>query len=191
MQDLSQYLPKDAFQTIKYWLNKHHCRLSIKAPRSTKLGDYKYFKGQHHISINNNLNPYSFLITLTHEIAHMLVKENYPPTVLPHGKEWKKTFRQLMLPLLSVFPDEIQRPLALHLKNPKASSSADQDLLASLRLFDKQKIITISDIPFGTLFYTTNGKLFLKEKKLRRRFQCKSLSNNRTYLFNPMAEIKL
>ena len=69
-----------------------------------------------------------------------------------------------MLPLLNVFPDEIQRPLALHLKNPKASSSADHDLLASLRLFDKQKIITISDIPFGTLFYTTNGKSFLKEK---------------------------
>ena len=85
-------------------------------------------------------------------------------------QEWKKIFRQLMIPLLAIFPDEIQRPLALHLKNPKASSSSDHNLLASLRLFDKQKIITISEIPNGTVFYTASGKPFLKEKKLRKRF---------------------
>ena len=191
MKDFRNYIPTKAIETIEYWLNKHQCQLSIKPPRKTKLGDYKFDKGKHCISINDNLNPYSFLITLTHEIAHMVVKDTYPHPVLPHGKEWKLTFRNLMLPLLEVFPSEIQKPLARHLKNPKASSSADYTLLASLKLFDKKKKVTISDIPNGTVFFTHNGKQFLKEKKLRRRFQCKCLTNNRTYVFNPFAEITL
>lgn len=190
-KELSQYLPKKSVDTVEHWLNKYNCRLNIKSPRRTRLGDYKYYNKQHYISINNNLNPYSFLITLMHEIAHMIVKVTYPINVSPHGIEWKQTFKGLMIPLLPVFPLDIQKPLAKHLKNPKASSCSDHELMTALRVFDQQKVTTISDIPNGTLFFTSNGKTFLKEKKLRTRFQCKCLSNNRTYLFSPLAEIIL
>ena len=191
MQSLDSFLPKESVDSIKKWLTDYNCQLSIKKSRATKLGDYRFYKGQHHISINNDLNPYSFLITLTHEIAHMVVKEEYSPRVLPHGKEWKMTFQKLMIPFLPVFPEEIQKHLALHLKNPKASTSSDFELVKALRQFDEKHILTISDIPNGTVFETSNGKKYLKEKRLKKRYQCKSLSNNKRYLFNPLAEVKI
>jgi len=191
MKDLSLFLPKESVSTIEKWLEKYNCQLSIKKSRSSKLGDYRFYDGQHHISINNDLNPYSFLITLTHEIAHMLVKEEFSSRVLPHGKEWKTTFQKLMIPFLPLFPDTVQKQLALYLKNPKASTSSDLELVKALRQFDERSILTISDIPDGSIFQTTNGKKYLKEKKIKKRYQCKSLSNNRRYLFNPLAEVKI
>ena len=56
------------------------------------MGDFKIHKGQLVISINNNLNPYSFLITLTHELAHAFVYRNYKNTRDPHGKKWQLMF---------------------------------------------------------------------------------------------------
>jgi len=111
--------------------------------------------------------------------------------VLPHGKEWKTTFQKLMIPFLPLFPDTVQKQLALYLKNPKASTSSDLELVKALRQFDEISILTIADIPDGSIFQTTNGKKYLKEKKIKKRYQCKSLSNNRRYLFNPLAEVKI
>lgn len=191
MQTLDSFLPEESVDSIKKWLRDYNCHLSIKKSRATKLGDYRFYKGQHHISINDDLNPYSFLITLIHEISHMVVKEEYSSRVLPHGKEWKMTFQKLMIPFLPVFPELIQRQLALHLKNPKASTSSDINLVKALRKFDKKTILTISDIADGSIFETANGKKYLKEKKIRKRYQCKSLSNNKRYLFSPIVEVKI
>lgn len=191
MQNLDSFLPEESVDSIKKWLRDYNCHLSIKKSRATKLGDYRFYMGQHHISINDDLNPYSFLITLIHEISHMVVKEEYSSRVLPHGKEWKMTFQKLMIPFLPVFPELIQRQLALHLKNPKASTSSDINLVKALRKFDKKTILTISDIADGSIFETANGKKYLKEKKIRKRYQCKSLSNNKRYLFSPIVEVKI
>lgn len=191
MQGLDSFLPQDSIAKIKGWLKKYDCQLSIKSPRSTKLGDYKFYKGKHFISINNNLNSYAFLITLVHEIAHMIVRENYSNRVLPHGKEWKYTFKILMLDFLPLFPENIQKQLALHLKNPKASTSTDIALVKVLREYDNKTILTIEDIPIGSTFLIPNGKAFIKGKKVRTRFECISLKNNKTYLISPLAEVMI
>jgi SprT protein len=191
MDSLKEFLPQKSYDTVSYWLKKYNCTLSIKKPRTTKLGDYRFHKNKHYISINNNLNPYSFLLTLTHEIAHMVVAENYSPRVLPHGIEWKNEFKKLMIGFIPIFPIKIQQCLAKHLKNPKSSSSSDYELVKALREYDKNPTLTISDIPNGSKFFTPNGKMYLKEKKIKTRFQCKSLNNNRTYLFNPLAEVRI
>ena len=191
MQKLSTYIPKEASVQINKWLKKYNCHLKISKPRQTKLGDYRCpqnGKG-HIISINNNLNPYAFLITLTHEIAHMMVWEKYQNEVLPHGREWKEIFQKLMLNFLPLFPDDILTPLAKHLKNPKASSSYDTALTTALRNYNPYQIITISDIPFGSTFSIPNGQRFIKLKKLRKRYQCRAELNNRLYLFDPLAEV--
>ena len=191
MQELSKYIPKEAATQIITWLNTYNCQLKIKKPRQTKLGDYRYpqnGKG-HIITINNNLNPYAFLITLTHEIAHMMVWEKHQNKVLPHGSEWKKIFQKLMLNFLPLFPHDVLTPLAKHLKNPKASSNQDVALTTALRAHNPHQIITISDIPFGSSFSIPNGQRFIKLKKLRKRYQCRAKCNNRLYLFNPLAEV--
>ena len=193
MQKISTYIPKEATTQINIWLNTYNCQLKITKPRQTKLGDYRYpqnGKG-HIISINNNLNPYAFLITLTHEIAHMMVWEKHQNTVLPHGKEWKEMFQKLMLNFLTLFPQDVLAPLAKYLKNPKASSSNDAALTNALRVYNPHQITTIADIPIGRTFSIPNGQKFIKLKKLRKRYQCVAERNNRLYLFNPLAEVTL
>jgi SprT protein len=46
--------------------------------RSSKLGDYRPPQRglPHRISVNHNLNQHEFLITLIHEMAHLLCWEN-------------------------------------------------------------------------------------------------------------------
>ena len=55
--------------------------------------------GDYQITINNDLNKYRFLITLIHEMAHLVTFKDMPRSK-PHGKEWKINFQRLMLPFL-------------------------------------------------------------------------------------------
>ena len=191
MESLNHFLPAQSVQTISKWLTNYDCTLTVKKSRSSKLGDYRYFQNKHYITINEDLNPYSFLITLTHEIAHMMITDKYSSRVAPHGKEWKSEFKTLMLGFIPIFPNDIQQCLAIHLKNPKASSSSDYTLVKTLRKYDKNPTLTISDIPDGSIFSIPNGKRYIKEKKIRTRFHCKSLNNNRIYLFIPLTEVQI
>ena len=193
MQKLEAYIPKETVAQISQWLNNYNCQLKITKPRQTKLGDYCCpQKGKGHIiSVNNDLNSYAFLITLTHEIAHMMVWEKHQNKVQPHGKEWKEMFQLLMLNFLPFFPQDILTPLAIHLKNPKASSSQDVALTTALRSYNSSQITTIEDIPMGNTFRIPNGKRFVKLKKLRKRYQCRAEHNNRLYLFSPLAEVEV
>ena len=193
MKNISSFLPKQAYKKINKWLSSFDCKVIITNPRQTKLGDYRSpnNKKNHIISINNNLNKYSFLITLTHEIAHMMIWEKYKNNVKPHGKEWKEMFKKLIFGILPFFPIEIQKCLAIHLKNPKGSTTSDYRLSKILLKYNKKPTLTISDIPCGSIFSTSNGKKYIKEKKLRKRYCCKSLENNKRYLFNPIAEVQI
>ena len=193
MKKISSYIPAKSYSIINQWLEKYNCEVAVSHPRKSKLGDYRspHKNNKHLISVNNDLNKYAFLITLTHEIAHMIIWEKHENNVMPHGKEWKGMFRKLMFSLLPIFPLEIQKCLAIHLKNPKASTYSDYRLTKILRKYNKKSSLTISDIPFGSIFYTSNGKKYIKEKKLRKRYCCMSLENNKTYLFNPLAEVQI
>jgi hypothetical protein len=42
----------------------------------------------------------------------------------------------------------------------------------------------------GAKFKTSNGKIFLKGKKRRTRFEATELSSGRLYAFNPNAEVE-
>ena len=67
------FVPEKSRQLLQYWIAELNVHVRIAKPRSTKLGDFKVTGNQMSISINNNLNKYSFLITLTHELAHAFV----------------------------------------------------------------------------------------------------------------------
>ena len=86
--DLSLYIPKESIPLISKWINELDISLKFVLPRNTKLGDYRYDnKKGNQITINNDLNPYATLITLTHEIAHAFVFKRYGANHQPHGKE--------------------------------------------------------------------------------------------------------
>lgn len=193
--DLFDYIPFKARERVQALLAKEQLVVKIKKERKTKHGDYKPLSnGKHQITINSNLNPYRFLVTLVHEIAHFEAYETYGYRIKPHGKEWKMTFQHLMLPFLNpeVFPSSLVPVLARHFKNPRASSDTDTVLALAMKQFDPQNDKNyVFELPVGSVFKLHNGRAFKKGLTRRKRIECVELSSGRLYLFNPNAEVEL
>ena len=191
MNALRVFLPAPSFQKINHWMNELDVHVKITNPRKTKLGDFKVVKDSLYISINNDLNPYSFLITLTHELAHAFVYLKHKKGVAPHGSQWQNTFQLMMLNFLDprIFPDDILKVLSVYLRQPKASTLTDINLAAVLKKYDRVKVLTISDIDDESIFSIPNGKIFKKGKQLRKRYKCIECTTNKVYLFHPFAEV--
>jgi hypothetical protein len=186
---LHQYLPKQAVDQVLHLFNQEHLKVDIVPHRRTRHGDYRrLIDGTHVITINQGENPYRFLLTLIHELAHFKAFSHYGRMIKPHGIEWKNTFRQLMLPFLrsEIFPETVLRPLAHYLKNPKASSDSDLSLTLALKSFDPKDDKTyIFEVPEGRSFKTQQGRTFIRGAKRAKRFICTEASSGRTYLFQP------
>ena len=91
LEYLSRYIPEASAQLMFDYLNKYKVHLTITKERRSILGDYRHATHyqNHRISINGNLNKYSFLITLIHEIAHLVTFVQHGNRVSAHGREWK------------------------------------------------------------------------------------------------------
>jgi len=192
---LRKYLPEKAITSVEELLKVYKVHLKIVNERQSKHGDYRPLPdGRHQITINANLNPYRFLITLIHEIAHLLVFINYGRHTKPHGIEWKLTFQKLMLPLINpqIFPEKLLPLIANHFKNPRASSDTDARLSIALKTYDQPTDKNyIFELPKGTQFIMPNGKVFIKEEKLRKRYKCRELATGRQYVFQPNAQVEV
>lgn len=192
---LQNFIPKAAYDQVAQLLLHDNLVVKIKKERKTRHGDYRRLpNGKHQITINSNLNTYRFLITLIHEIAHFEAYKAYGKTIKPHGLEWKSVFQHLMLPFIrpEIFPNDVLSLLAMHFKNPKASSDSDPVLALKLKQYDAPNGKTfIFEVPEGATFRLYNGKLFRKGSKRRTRFECTELASGRLYVFNPNAEVEL
>lgn len=192
---LQHYLPPNTFDPVLQYLNHYKVHLTIARERKSILGDYRHRTHQdhHRISVNGNLNVYSFLITLLHELAHLLTFEQHSNRVQSHGREWKLVYAQLLDQFLKNknFPADIEFELLQSLKNPAATSCAEDDLLRVLRRYDKDKgLPMVEELPSHSLFRTGDGRVFRKGKKLRKRYQCMEIATGRVYLFSPVYEVE-
>jgi len=190
---LLKYLPDQSHAYVTFIVNKYPAHIHIANQRTTKLGDFRPSMdgGLHRISINYNLNSYSFLITLIHEFAHLLNWNLYKNKVKPHGQEWKRVFSDLMQPLLSevVFPPPILTELKAYMKNPAASSCTDRNLILALRAFDKEQKHYLCDLKPEAVFRINSGKTFIKKEKRRKYYTCIELHSGKKYLVNELAEV--
>ncbi|MDX1471008.1 MAG: SprT-like domain-containing protein [Flavobacteriaceae bacterium] len=191
---IKNFIPEGAWERVQSLLNHDKLEVKVRNKRKTKHGDYRPLpNGQHQITVNNNLNPYRFLITLIHEIAHFEAFMKYGHRIKPHGKEWKMTFQRLMLPFLNpdVFPEKLLPLLAQHFKNPKASSNTDAKLYYALSEFDAPNNNSlIFQLPENTQFIAQNGKTYVKGQRKTKRFQCVEVSTGRLWSFDPNAEVR-
>ena len=193
INNFHKYIPKNAINGVQSLIEQHKINLKIVNQRLTKHGDFRQLpNGEFQITINNNLNPFQFLLTLIHEIAHHTTFEKYG-RIRPHGKEWKQQFQYLMLPFLnpSIFPNQMLTPLAHYLKNPKAST--DSDVTLSLALKENTAgngKNFVFELPANCTFVFKN-KIYRKGKKRKTRIECLQLTTNRMYLFNQNTEVIL
>lgn len=192
---LEKYLPSHAVAPIFKLIEENNIHLKIVNERVTRHGDYRRKpNGVHQITINANLNKFRFVITLVHEIAHLVAFEKFGNRIKPHGKEWKFTFQQMMLPFISpeIFPVQLLPLIAKHFRNPKASSDTDAQLSVALKNFDPENDKNyIFELPVGGVFRIYNGKVFKKGEKRRKRYECVEMDTGRIYLFQPNAEVEL
>ncbi len=193
---LKKYLPEQSVEVIAQWIVEFDFKLKIKKERSTRLGDYTspYNGGNHTITINHNLNKFSFLITLVHEVAHLVTYNAHKNSVSPHGKEWKENFKNLMTPFLNtdIFPLEIFAALRNYMKNPAATSCTDTSLLRVLKLHDGDTdMLFLERVPTDTLFLYNGSKIFKKGATIRKRIKCVEIKSGAVYLFNPLTEVHL
>ncbi|HEY0091810.1 MAG TPA: SprT-like domain-containing protein [Flavobacterium sp.] len=191
---LTKYLPEHAVKPIFAMIVENQVHLKIVNTRITRHGDYRSAAGKHEITVNSGLNKYRFLITLVHEISHLVAFEKYGRNIKPHGEEWKYCFQKLMIPFIrpEIFPSHLLPLLARHFKNPSASSDTDATLALALKQFDVENDKNyIFEIPYGSFFRIHNGKVFKKGAQRTKRFECQELSTGKVYLFNPNAEVEL
>ncbi|MFC4817530.1 SprT-like domain-containing protein [Flavobacterium sp. GCM10023249] len=192
---LLKYLPEHAVPMCFELIRTHHVHLKIVNERLTRHGDYrKDAQGYHLITVNASLNKYRFLITLVHEIAHLVAFEKYGRLIKPHGDEWKLTFQRLMVPFIrpEIFPNQLLPLIARHFRNPKASSDTDATLALALKQFDPENDKNyVFEIPYGSKFRIHNGKIFKKVALRTKRIECMEIATGKIYLFNPNAEVEL
>jgi len=193
---LQHYLPAEAAAPVLALLQQYKVHLTITKERKSVLGDYRHAHqdAAHRISVNGNLNPYAFLITLVHELAHLVTFLRFGTRVQAHGQEWKKVYRDLLMQFLDmqIFPADILASLQSSLHNLPASSCADEPLMRVLRRYDKKEdgMLLVEELPEGALFALDDGKVFKKGQRLRKRFQCVELKTGKLYLFSPIYEVK-
>jgi hypothetical protein len=194
-QNIAAYIPQTAHEQIHALFNDKDLQIIVKRARKTRHGDYRKLKnGGHQITVNASLNPWRFLVTLIHEIAHYHAYKFYGNNIQPHGLEWKQMFQKIMLPFLrpDVFPNTILPHLAKYIKNPKATTDSDVHLSLALKLLDPpNNKIYVFDVKPGSIFIASNGKMYKKGKKRRTRYECISIDSGRIYAFNPNAEVEL
>ena len=192
---LQKYLPEESVDVIVDLVFKYNIKLTITKGRNTKFGDYRppHSTNGHRISINYNLNKYAFLITLVHEIAHLINWEKYQNKVKPHGNEWKNEFFILIKDFLNetIFPPDILSALKHYFINPKASSSSDLLLMKTLISYDiATEGVFVEDIPLDALFIFRGGRIFKKGEQIRKRYRCTEVKTAKVYLFNPLALVE-
>jgi hypothetical protein len=193
---LRRWIPGQAAELILDYLNHYQVHLTITRERKSVLGDYRHAtrSANHRISVNGNLNAYSFLITLIHELAHLVTFMEFGNRVQSHGREWKKIYRKILeefIPL-KVFPADVLAALKKNLHDLPASSCADENLMRVLRRYDNDKegLMLVEQIPEGGCFSLEDERIFRKGKKLRKRYQCVEVATGKLYLFSPIYEVK-
>src|SRR5438045_8765883 len=107
---LQKFLPPGTYDPVLQYLQFYKVHLTVARERKSILGDYRHRThfSNHRISVNGNLNKFSFLITLLHELPHLLTFEQYGNRVLSHGREWKMIYGQFLHQLVQnkIIPDD-------------------------------------------------------------------------------------
>ena len=195
-ETLKKFVPNGFENYLAKLILNGQVKFKIVNGRKSKLGDFRigitYEKPI--ITVNGDLNPFAFLITSIHELAHLHTFLKYGNQIAPHGSEWKNEFRALLLPIIDskLLPNDIHKALLKSLVNTKASSCSDIQLSRTLRNYDintSESAIFLEDLEEGERF-EVGAKIFVKGKLRRSRYLCLEYKTNKPYLIHRLATIK-
>lgn len=178
---------------IHRWLQPYRVIIKFARSRQTKHGDFR--PGQKGlasvITLNQDLKPLQCLLTLTHEIAHLMVWSRYGRRAAPHGKAWKACFGELLnsLAMQECLPTAFRQAIAQHAFQPTASSARDVNLMTVIRQLEGHGAVWLSDLSLGEEF-RFRGQTFVKLKDNRTRCKCRHLGNQALYHVSKTASVE-
>jgi hypothetical protein len=196
LEYLKKFIPDNSAALALEYLHRYKVHLTITRERKSILGDYRHALAEknHRISVNGNLNQYAFLITLIHELAHLVAFMQFGNRIPSHGKEWKFIYKSMLEDFirLDIFPGDILTAFKKTINDLPASSCADDLLMRVLKKYDLNagEIVMVEQIAEGGLFDGGGGRVFKRGRRLRKRFQCLELATGKIYLFSPIYEVK-
>jgi len=193
-------LPAGAEDYVAELLGRHPIEVRLSRPRRTKLGDHQppgRGRPAHRITVNDDLNPYAFLTTLLHEIAHATTWERYRAGrrwVRPHGPEWKREFSGVLAPMVGtgILPRDVEEALGRSLENAAAATCSDRRLVLALGRYDRvdDGRVFVEQLAAGTIFRVENGMVFRAGRWLRTRRMCFECRTGREYRVHGLARVE-
>jgi hypothetical protein len=197
---ITPFLPPAALPHVEALLGRHAVEVRMSRPRRTKLGDHRppaHGRPAHRISINDDLNPYAFLTTLLHELAHAAAWDAHRGLrrrLRPHGPEWQRAFAGVLEPVVAsgVLPDDVAAALTRSLQNPRAATCSDRGLLLALARYDAPVVgrTRVEELPEGALFRIDTGAVFRAARRLRSRRQCFDARSGAEYRVHGLALVE-
>jgi SprT protein len=189
---LTDFLPAGTDALIKGWLTRVDVELVLTKPRRSKLGDFRAGpKGSRdRISINIDLKPFQFLITMAHEIAHAQVWQSNRRRQAPHGLRWKTAFGRLLLELSEItsLPKDFRQAIHNHAQAPTSCTGRDLKLMQALRSLETTNEVWLDEVSIDGVFQF-RGQRFKKLTSNRTRCKCLHLGNHLQYTIAKTAAV--
>lgn len=191
IKTLEQYLPDNTFPFLKKWFADYYIHIKITKNRNSKLGDYRRLPDKsHQITVNSTLDKQLFFFVLTHELAHLLAFEKFNFRISAHGKEWKDTFRDMLLESIDIYTDDLKPIISAFSKNPKANFMASPELVRYFHIEDPEdNFIFVENLLINDEFHYKGDTYRLLEKK-KKLYLCVNSDNEKKYLFRPLAKVE-
>ena len=192
LETLEKFIPKHASVPLRTWVENQSILFKITRERASILGSYKKLntKYRHQITINGNISPEQFFFVLTHELAHLKVRELYGQKALPHGKEWKAIYREMLLESIQCYSLDLQPLIIRFSKSPKANFMASGELVYYFFKGNlKEEEVFLSDLsPTHRFLYKKQEHIIIERRK--KNYLCKNLANGKGYIFQPLASVQ-
>lgn len=195
IKNLTTYISEDAAVYIEKITRGLTLKIRVTKERESKYGDYlQSVNGKpQRITVNGNLDKFSFLITFLHELAHLKAFEEYGNKIKAHGTEWKLMFFEIINNSLNhkLFPDEIAGVI-----KEQYIIKKDLSFYSRVKITDsinKYLNITIpkrlEDFPINSSVELINGMHVKIIEAKRTRFLCKCINDNKMYYVQKKIEV--
>jgi hypothetical protein len=177
---LEQYLPENTLPFLKKWFADYYIHIKITKNRNSKLGDYRKLPDKsHQITVNSTLDKQLFFFVLTHEMAHLIAFEKFNNRISAHGKEWKDTFREMLLESIDIYTDDLKPIIRRFSSNPKANFMASPELVRYFHIENPEdQFVFVEDLSVKDNFHYKGDQYEILEKK-KKLYLCINLNNSK------------